>query len=113
MTQFEIKNGIEIPPVTRKSRGEEKYPFSKLEVGQCFFVADADAASGDAKKTMASAVSAAHIRFSVEDPSGAMRTVKKGQDAGKVVPARIKTRSFTMRSASEDGETGVYVFRVA
>ena len=81
MAKFEIKSGIEIPPVTREFKGQEKYPFSELEVGQCFFVADADVESGDAKKTMASAISAAHIRFSVRAANGAMRTVDKGKDA--------------------------------
>lgn len=110
---FEIESGIEIPKVTRNSNGQEKYPFAVLEVGQSFFVADEDAASGDAKKTMTSAISAAHERFSEPDASGAMRTVQKGKDAGKEVPLKVKTRTFTVRVDSKDGVPGARVFRIA
>lgn len=110
---FEIETGIEIPKVTRSSNGQEKYPFGDLEIGQSFFVADEGAASGDAKKTLTSAVSAAHERFSVPDASGAMRTVEKGKDAGKEVPMKTKTRTFTVRACSKDGVPGARVFRIA
>ena len=108
---FEIESGIEIPTVTRSYNGEEKYPFSKLEVGQSFFVGDDEVDSGDARKTMFSAVSAAHERFSVEDPSGAMRTVVRGKKVGEEVPMRKRTRAFSVRSMTSDGAVGVRVFR--
>ena len=113
MANFEIESGIEIPTVTRTSAGEEKYPFSQLEVGQSFFVGDDEVESGDARKTMFSAVSAAHERFSVKDPSGAMRTVERGKNAGSEVPLMVRTREFTVRSMTKDGQPGVRIFRKA
>lgn len=110
---FEIESGIEMPSVTRTFNGEEKYPFSKLEVGQSFFVADADVASGDARKTMFSAVSSAHDRFSKEDPSGAMRTITRGENKGQQVPALIRERTFSVRAMTKDGVPGARVFRNA
>lgn len=42
----EIESGIPIPAKASGSRiGQEKYPWSKLEVGQSFFVADGKIAS--------------------------------------------------------------------
>ncbi len=115
MAKFEIQTITSIPPVTRTFKGEEKYPFSDLgvEENNCFFVADADVASGDAKKTLQSAVSAAHIRFSVKDSSGAMRTVEKGKDAGKEVPVMVKTKSFIVRADVHEGVSGAWVIRTA
>lgn len=113
MANFEIESGIEIPSVTRTFSGQEKYPFSKLEVGQSFFVADEEVESGDARKTMFSAVSAAHERFSVKDPSGAMRTVERGANKGTEAPLMTRTREFTVRAMSKDGKPGVRVFRKA
>jgi len=113
MAQFEIESGIAVPAVTRNAVGQEKYPFASMEIGQSFFVADEDCKSGDAKKTMNSAVSAAHERFAVKDPDGAMREVKRGANAGTDVPVMIKTRSFTVRSETKDGGPGARVFRIA
>jgi len=109
---IEIEYGIEIPAITRTSNGKDKYPFASMEVGGSFFISDEDAASGDAKKTLVSAVSAAHERFAVKDPNGVMRTIAKGKDAGKEVPVTVKTRSFTVRIDSKDGVPGARVFRI-
>lgn len=115
MAKFEIQTINKIPAVTRTFNGEEKYPFSKLGVDEnnCFFVPDSESASGDAKKTLQSAVSAAHIRFSVKDPSGAMRTVEKGKDAGKEVPVMNKTKTFVVRADVHEGVPGAWVIRRA
>lgn len=113
MANFEIESGIEIPSVTRNFGGKEKYPFAQLEVGQSFFVADEDTESGDAKATMFSAVSAAHERFSVPDPDGAMRTVQRGKNAGAEVPVTVRTRTFSVRAMAKDGVPGARVFRTA
>lgn len=113
---FEIQTIKNIPPVTRIFKGEEKYPFSQLgvEENNCFFVADDDVESGDAKKTLQSAVSAAHLRFSIPDPDGATRIVEKGAKKGQEVPVMVKTRSFTVRSGVDgDNNPGVWVIRTA
>ena len=112
---FEIKTVTEIPAATRTFKGEAKYPFDELNVfpadGNSFFVADSEAASKDAKKTMQSAVSAAHEKYAVVDPSGAMRTIERGENKGKEVPATVRTRTFIVRAHVEDGVPGAMVTR--
>lgn len=108
---FEIETGIEKPAATRTFKGEAKYPFERLEVGQSFFVGDDEVQSGDARKTMFGAVSSAHDKFAVVSPDGAMRTVQRGPNKGAEVPLMIKTRVFSVRPATKDGRTGARVFR--
>lgn len=88
---FEIMDGLTPTNTARGGIKEEIYPFSKLGVGQSFFV-PVTAKMSDPAKQFASTVSGANRRFGSPDPAGATKTVK-----GKTVPVLVYSRHFTLR----------------
>jgi hypothetical protein len=102
---FELVSGI--APVAAKRGGvrEEVYPFSKMEVGQSFFIAATDKTPSPAE-SFTSTVTSAIRRFSV--PTGATRTNKKGV----VVPELKPTKKFVIRAvvAGQKYENGFTEF---
>jgi hypothetical protein len=116
--QFEIVSGLPIPASTRGGGGsrEEIYPFSKLQVGESFFI-PATAAKPNPAETFASTVTSAQRRFA--EKTGNTKTNR----VGKVVPEIKLTRRFSLR-AVKAGQTyagstfveqadGARVFRIA
>ncbi len=90
--KFEIESNIVVPERKRNSTGLRAgrtpiYPFDALEIGQSFFVPDADGKS--AHKSMASTLSGVNTRYSEEVP-GQTRVNRKGA----TVPATKQTRKY-------------------
>lgn len=96
---FELLSGIPLPAIKRGGIREEQYPFSKMEVGQSFFV-PCTAEYPKPWDSFASTVSSATRRFSVTDPSGKTRTSRKGATVEVLVP----TKKFTLRQVRQ-GDT--------
>lgn len=89
--ELTIGTGFVVPDgIGGGSKKAELYPFDTLEVGGFIFVPKSDAKPNPAK-SLASTVSAATKRYSVEVP-GKTRTGR----GGKVVPLTINTRVFTV-----------------
>lgn len=116
--KFELSTGIAIPPATRKSSGSRSiYPFEQMEVGQSFFVADADkpikskdgTVMYDAFQGMTSVLSSANDRFS--ELTGNTVIAKKGKLAGKEVAEKRYLRRFVQRAVEENGVKGTRVWR--
>lgn len=84
--RIEILTGLDIPIAVRGNSKEEVYPFSKLEVGQSFFVPI------DSEK-FASTVSSASRRFAVK--TGETVTSKR---TGQPTDVLQYTRKFTGRA---------------
>ena len=114
---FELESGIPLSEPQRGGKRDEQYPFSKMEVGQSFFVA-ATAEYPKPWETFASTVSSATRRFSSEHP-----TEKKKNRKGVEVAVLVPTRKFTLRQVTK-GQTypnsafvekadGARVFRIA
>jgi hypothetical protein len=111
---FDIATGIVPAAIVRPPlpAREELYPFSKLEVGQSFYLA------GEMKKYI-STVTAANRRFAVPDVEGKMKTNRKGE----IVPVLVPTRKFVLRGVTAgqtyEGSTfvepayGTRIFRIA
>lgn len=106
---IEIMGGLDLPTAQRNVTKEEVYPFSKLDVGQSFFVAI------DSEK-FASTVSSASRRFA--EKTAEMVTSKRN---GKQVPVLKYTRKFTARSVKSgqkysngftETQDGTRVFRI-
>lgn len=106
---IEIATGLDLPTAQRNVTKEEVYPFSKLEVGQSFFV-------GIDSEKFASTVSSASRRFA--EKTGEMQTSKRN---GKQVPVLKYTRKFTARSVKAgqkysngftETQDGTRVFRI-
>lgn len=124
--KFEIESNIVVPERKRNSSGLRAgrtpiYPFDALEIGQSFFVPDADGKS--AHKSMASTLSGVNLRYS-EEIAGQTRVNRKGV----TVPATKQTRKYvsfdTERTIDEKLATqtglavgtvqkGARIFRVA
>src|SRR5580692_2366690 len=119
---YSLLDGIPLAPTKRGGKKTEEYPFSKMAVGQSFFVA---ATAGYPKpwETFASTVSSATRRFSVEatNPDGTVKT--KANRKGVQVPELVATKKFTLRQVTAgqtyQGSTfvevadGARVFRIA
>lgn len=110
---FEIVGGLAPAAIVRPPlpAREEIYPFSKLEIGQSFYL------PGEMKKYV-STVTAANRRFKVPSPDGATKTNRKGE----TVPVLLDTRKFVLRSVTEghkydngfvEPASGSRVFRIA
>jgi hypothetical protein len=115
---FELTGGIPLPEPKRGGKKTEDYPFSKMEVGQSFFV-PVTAEYPKPWETFASTVSSATRRFSSVDPTGKTHKNRKGED----VPDMVASRKFTLRQVTK-GQTypnsqfveqadGVRVYRIA
>lgn len=109
---FAIESDI---PLVEKARAPvgEQYPFSELQVGQSFFVADADVSSGNAFKTLNSTVSTANKRYAVD--TGEVRPHRR--NASKTVPVLKQERQFELRhfvqfEGTENEQKGARVYRV-
>ncbi len=125
MATYAVQSGgLELPKVKRgfgKGGGggaPVKYPFETMNIGDYFFVANADVAKGDAFKTMGSAVGSANQRFA--EPTGQEKTVtraKRGPDNKAIkgpdgknmmetvtLPEKRQTKHFVVR-AVEAGKT--------
>lgn len=91
-SQFSVLSGGFERPKSKRVGGfgkgaPPKYPFDTMAVGDFFFVADSAVSSGDAVKTMASAVGSANQRYAedVKDENGNIKTktvtrAKRGED---------------------------------
>lgn len=105
--KFVIDDSVPLPTETRGGRaGTSLYPFDELGVNQSFFVAN-DSKKEDAAKSLASTVSAANKRYSIDSPDGAMTTNRKGAS----VPQTIPQRKFVVRPYTQDGVAGARVWR--
>jgi len=103
---FKIESGIEMPSVLGRGRGGNVYPFDQLEIGQSFFVPNSED-KPNASKSLASTVSSATARYSVEAEDGSTKLNKRGE----VVPVMIEVRKFIVRSVEESGVKGARVWR--
>lgn len=108
--EISILDGLDMPSVKRSVVKEEVYPFSKLEVGQSFFVPIA-------AEKFASTVSSASRRFA--EKTGQKQTSKR---TGKEVDVLQYTRKFTGRAVKAgqkysngftEAADGTRVFRIA
>lgn len=116
---FAVQSGIVLPKRQRKAGGgggaPSKYPFETMGAGDFFFVANTDVDSGDAVKTMSSAVGSANQRFAedvIENGEVKTKTVTrakrdekrraiKGDDGKNVmetvtIPVKNFTRKFVV-----------------
>lgn len=106
---YSIDDNVPLPEKERRTvQRNEQYPFSQLAVGQSFFVADSEVKSGNAAKSLASTVSTANQRYSVE--TGEMRPHKRNPE--KQVPVRRQERKFEIREMENNGVKGARIFRV-
>lgn len=115
-TTFELMEGIPLPPAQKGGRRDEQYPFSKMAVGQSFFV-PCSAAYPKPWETFGSTVSSATRRFAVEH-----ETQKRKNRKGVEVPVLVTTRKFTLRQVTagqkysngfEEKADGARVYREA
>lgn len=97
-----IASGFVRPKAKRTGGGGSgaptKYPFDGLQIDQHFFIADAEVASGDAYKTLGSAVGSANQRYS--EGTGVMKTVtraKRGPDHKTIKGADGKNEMETVQ----------------
>jgi hypothetical protein len=113
---FVLESGIPLPPAQKGGRRDEQYPFSKMEVGQSFFV-PVTAKYPKPWETFGSTVSSATRRFSNEHP-----TDKRKNRKGVEVPVLVATRKFTLRQVTagqkyangfEEKAGGARVYRIA
>lgn len=114
--EFEILDGIVPPAPVRAAMKEEIYPFSKLEIGQSFFL-PASEKTPDPAKSFASTVSSATRRYSEQSA-----TETKKNRAGADVPVLVPTRRFTIRPVKAgqkwpnghvEKADGARIFRIA
>jgi hypothetical protein len=102
---FALEDNVPVPTVSARTKGgNTTYPFDAMNVGQSFFVPDANGKK--AAKTMASTVSGANLRNSVE-VAGQVRTNRKGA----VVPLTEQTKLFIVKSVVENGIGGARIWR--
>lgn len=106
---FEIQKRSDVT-VIKKPRGRvsSQYPFEKMEVGDCFFVANTEDRP-NAAKSLASTVSGVNARYSEPSADGATRTTK----TGKVVPVMVKSREYVVEHGIKEGQQGAFVTRQA
>lgn len=128
-SQFKVLSGAFVRPKVKRGGGfgkgaPAKYPFDTMAVNDFFFVSDSSTSSGNAVKTMNSAVGSANQRFAedVLDENGRVKTkmvtrAKRGTDNkaikgddGKNITetVTVNEKRFTRRfvvSAVEAGKT--------
>lgn len=104
-TTFAIETGFTRPKIKRGGGGggaPTKYPFDTLQVGTHFFIANSEVESGDAYKTLSSAVGSANQRYAVE--TGNIKTVtraKRGDDHKAIKGADGKNVTETVQVAEK------------
>lgn len=89
-SQFSVLSGGFVRPKIKRGGGfgkgaPTKYPFDTMEAGQFFFVADSAVSSGDAHKTMNSAVGSANQRYSVDTAETKTVTRAKRDEHNKAI----------------------------
>lgn len=90
-SQFALINNAELPPSKRgfgRQAGTSKYPFANMEVGNSFFVSNADVEGGDAVKKLTSTVSNMNNKY--RTPTGEKETkerTKRGEGNKAVLDA--------------------------
>jgi len=113
---FELESGIPLPPAQKGGRREEQYPFSKMEVGQSFFVPVTEKYPKP-WETFGSTVSSATRRFANPHATETRKNRK-----GDMVPVLVATKKFTLRQVTkgqkyangfEEKADGARVYRIA
>jgi hypothetical protein len=94
VTSFELESGIPLPPAAKGGRRDEQYPFSKMEVGQSFFVPVTEKYPKP-WETFGSTVSSATRRFA-NPHATETRKNRKGEE----VPVLVTTKKFTLRQVT-------------
>ena len=116
VSTFVLESDIPLPPAAKGGRRDEQYPFSKMEVGQSFFV-PVTTKYPEPWKTFGSTVSSATRRFAEQHPTNTKKN-RKGVD----VPVLVATRKFTLRQVTkgqkypngfEEKADGARVYRTA
>jgi hypothetical protein len=115
-TAFVLASDIPLPPAAKGGRRDEQYPFSKMAVGQSFFVPMSEKYPKP-WETFGSTVSSATRRFATPHETQT-RTNRKGV----AVPVLVSTRKFTLRQVMKDQKyannfvekaDGARVYRIA
>lgn len=102
---FILDDNVPVPVVSARAKGgNTTYPFDAMLVNQSFFVPDTNGKK--AAKTLASTVSNANLRNSVEVP-GQVRTNRKGT----IVPLTEQVKLFIVKAVVENGVSGARVWR--
>jgi hypothetical protein len=101
---FQIFKNVTLPAIKRGGGiGTETYPFATMEVHDAFFV-PATADKPEPAKALASTVSSATRRFSVQDTAQPTKTIKgKNGAADRQMPNMKATKRFELRRL-EDGK---------
>jgi hypothetical protein len=94
VTSFELESGIPLPRAAKGGRRDEQYPFSKMEVGQSFFVPVTEKYPKP-WETFGSTVSSATRRFA-NPHATETRKNRKGEE----VPVLVTTKKFTLRQVT-------------
>ena len=103
--EIKLQNNVPVP-VVRPGKRSESYPFSVMNVGDSFFVADKEGRP-DAAKSMASTVASATARYAVPAVPAETRINRKGKE----VPVMIEMRKFIVHKVTENGITGARIWR--
>lgn len=113
-SSFALIDNVELPESKRgfgRVAGASKYPFADMNVGQSFFVANAEVEGGDALKKLTSTVSNMNNKYRTDTGATESKTrTKRGEgnkavldEAGKkvketvTVPVYKQDRKFTIR----------------
>lgn len=89
-SQFNVLSGNFVRPKVKRGGGfgkgaPTKYPFDTMEAGHFFFVADSAVSSGDAHKTMNSAVGSANQRYAEDTDQTKTVTRAKRDEHNKAI----------------------------
>jgi hypothetical protein len=128
---FKLEANVPVPAIAGRGRTGTTYPFDIMEVGHSFFVQN-DAEKPNAAKSLASTVSSANARYAVgtgefkavkvpvyqTDESGKRVKDAEGKliKTGEVEEQREvmkQTRTFIVRSVTENGVAGARIWRTA
>lgn len=93
-SQFALINNAKLPESKRgfgRVAGSSKYPFANMQLGQSFFVSNADVEGGDAVKKLTSTVSNMNNKYRSETGETETKTrTKRGEGNKAVVDAEGK-----------------------
>lgn len=113
---YAIESGFEIPPPSKRGGGglrEETYPFSKLEIGQSFFI-PATETNTDPAKAIGSTITSANRRFLAVYPMTVGKEKKPHPKAGQ--PTGKDGRKFRVvarTTAHGEKQNGARIYRVS
>ena len=91
---FTLESSVPLPPAAKGGRRDEQYPFSKMDVGQSFFVPVTEKYPKP-WETFGSTVSSATRRFATQHP-----TETKTNRKGVTIPILVATKKFTLRQVT-------------